>query len=195
MNRKDYSQNYGLPSDGTLNSKSHQQQSSPKQTITIVNDEKNNERKQSDRIVSIDDTPNNKTPTTASLMLTSNVDNNNSISINNRRNNLIHSVSIVVEPAINADNDGDENSSDYQFNDDELRTIPPLIGAERRKTIAGPISMFEDFYLDQPKKAKEYDDIVQSLFASARLRKEEFARLLEEHDQLVKEINKAEFNR
>lgn len=45
-----------------------------------------------------------------------------------------------------------------------------------------------------PKKAKEYDDVVQSLITSARLRKEEFARLLEEHDQIVKEIRKAETN-
>ncbi|XP_046918628.2 uncharacterized protein LOC124498852 [Dermatophagoides farinae] len=109
-----------------------------------------------------------------------------------RRPNLVHSVSIIVEPAVNVDVD-EETNDDDSFNDDELR-ISPIRISERRKTIAGPISVFEDLYYDQPKKAKEYDDVVQSLITSARLRKEEFARLLEEHDQIVKEIRKAETN-
>ncbi|KAH9417160.1 hypothetical protein DERP_015279 [Dermatophagoides pteronyssinus] len=118
-----------------------------------------------------------------------------------RRPNLVHSVSIIVEPAVNfSDLDDDTttttttSNTDDSFNDDELRISPSLRISERRKTIAGPVSMFEDFYFDQPKKAKEYDDVVQSLITSARLRKEEFARLLEEHDQIVKEIRKAETN-
>ncbi|KAI2805475.1 hypothetical protein BLOT_004472 [Blomia tropicalis] len=100
------------------------------------------------------------------------------------RRGLVHSVSIIVEPAIV---DGDCDS--------ELQLPPPMAHSERRRTIAGPIVLLEDFYFDQPKKAKEYDDIVQSLFASARVRKEEFARLLEEHAQIVSEINKAETER
>lgn len=61
-----------------------------------------------------------------------------------RRPNLVHSVSIIVEPAVNVDVD-EETNDDDSFNDDELR-ISPIRISERRKTIAGPISVFEDLY-------------------------------------------------
>lgn len=52
-----------------------------------------------------------------------------------RRGNLIHSVSIIVEPAMSVESDFD----------DDLHISPPL-PTERRKTIAGPISILEDLY-------------------------------------------------
>lgn len=53
--------------------------------------------------------------------------------------------------------------------EDEAPDIPPTVGTVNTK-----------------------EDLVKSLMDTARLRKEEFARLLEEHAQLVKEINRAE---
>ena len=52
------------------------------------------------------------------------------------RRGLVHSVSIIVEPAINVD--------DCNFDDD--LPITPAAPIERRKTIAGPIAALEDFY-------------------------------------------------
>lgn len=113
------------------------------------------------------------------------------------RRGLVHSVSIIVEPAISLDGCGGGGGDSFgddsdQFTEADLHSISHAAPTERRKTIAGPIVVLEDFYFDQPKKAKEYDDVVQSLFASARLRKEEFARLLEEHAQIVSEIKQAQ---
>jgi len=51
------------------------------------------------------------------------------------RRGLVHSVSIIVEPAIMDDCDFDS----------ELQ-ISPAAPTERRKTIAGPIVLLEDFY-------------------------------------------------
>lgn len=51
------------------------------------------------------------------------------------RRGLVHSVSIIVEPAIV---DGDCDS--------ELQLPPPMAHSERRRTIAGPIVLLEDFY-------------------------------------------------
>lgn len=53
-----------------------------------------------------------------------------------QRRGLVHSVSIVVEPANNMDD------SDL---DDQIQ-IAPTVPIERRKTIAGPIVVLEDFY-------------------------------------------------
>lgn len=54
------------------------------------------------------------------------------------RRGLVHSVSIIVEPAIMDDCDFD---SDLQ--------ISPAVPSERRKTIAGPIVLLEDFYFGE----------------------------------------------
>lgn len=91
------------------------------------------------------------------LMVIQNDDDDDNKSNNNpqqqqRRPNLVHSVSIIVEPAVNfSDLDDDTtttttSNTDDSFNDDELRISPSLRISERRKTIAGPVSMFEDFY-------------------------------------------------
>lgn len=53
------------------------------------------------------------------------------------RRGLVHSVSIIVEPAISVDQ--------CSF-DDELQLSPPTAPIERRKTIAGPIVVMEDLY-------------------------------------------------
>ena len=52
------------------------------------------------------------------------------------RRGLVHSVSIIVEPAIMDDCDFDNN----------LSISPPAVPSERRKTIAGPVVVLEDFY-------------------------------------------------
>jgi len=107
---------------------------------------------------------------------------------NGHSKRLVHSVSIVVEPVAG---DGDSHGP---LGGGPTLSAPsvPMASTERRNTIAGPIVILEDF--DPPRKAvrSQDDELVQSLIASARLRKEEFARLLEEHAQLVNEINRAE---
>ncbi|XP_054164881.1 uncharacterized protein LOC128962530 [Oppia nitens] len=102
-----------------------------------------------------------------------------------RQRGLVHSVSIIVEPAMTDSNDDDDGFGPE-------RPSMPSVSTERRNTIAGPIVVLEDYAFETPRKAREEDDIVQSIIAHARLRKEEFARLLEEHAQIVNEINRAE---
>jgi len=99
------------------------------------------------------------------------------------RRQLVHSVSIIVEPVCDVD--------EISETDDNSSLSMSSVCSERRNTIAGPI-VLEDFPFDTPRKAREEDDIVQSIIAHARLRKEEFARLLEEHAQIVNEINRQE---
>ncbi|CAN7998390.1 unnamed protein product [Ixodes hexagonus] len=75
---------------------------------------------------------------------------------------LVHTVSIVVEPV---------EPSDSATDDD--------------------VTTDEDLYMCKtPTPAEE--DMVRSLIMNAELRKEEFAKLLEEHAQIVMEINRAE---
>lgn len=92
-----------------------------------------------------------------------------------------------MEPAIGSNDDASkaDDNDDEEEEYDDIHISPKLPIIERRKTIAGPIVLLEDLYfgkelddnplfktfslspfLDQPKKAKEYDDIVQSLFVS-----------------------------
>lgn len=52
------------------------------------------------------------------------------------RRGLVHSVSIIVEPA---------NTMEDSDLDDQIQ-ISPTVPMERRKTIAGPIVVMEDFY-------------------------------------------------
>lgn len=75
---------------------------------------------------------------------------------------LVHTVSIVVEPVEPSDNVTDDDAA----NDDDL------------------------YMCKTPTPAEE--DMVRSLIMNAELRKEEFAKLLEEHAQIVMEINRAE---
>ncbi|CAN8031914.1 unnamed protein product [Ixodes persulcatus] len=75
---------------------------------------------------------------------------------------LVHTVSIVVEPVEPSDSATDDDA----VTDDDL------------------------YMCKTPTPAEE--DMVRSLIMNAELRKEEFAKLLEEHAQIVMEINRAE---
>ena len=56
--------------------------------------------------------------------------------IRSNRRGLVHSVSIIVEPAISID----------QCSFDEDIHLTPPVPTERRRTIAGPIVVMEDLY-------------------------------------------------
>lgn len=67
------------------------------------------------------------------------------------RRGLVHSVSIIVEPAISLDGCGGGGGDSFgddsdQFTEADLHSISHAAPTERRKTIAGPIVVLEDFY-------------------------------------------------
>jgi hypothetical protein len=105
---------------------------------------------------------------------------------------LVHSVSIVVDPAMDESvmTSTSEAVSGQPGNTELYTTTADSKG--RRS----PIIILENIDFEPTEKSNEDEDhIVQSIInihANARLRKEEFARLLEEHAQLVNEINRVE---
>lgn len=65
------------------------------------------------------------------------------------RRGLVHSVSIIVEPALSldgGDNDSCCSGGSAEFTEADLHSISHAAPTERRKTIAGPIVVLEDFY-------------------------------------------------
>jgi len=95
---------------------------------------------------------------------------------NGRQHRLIHSVSIIVEPVLEDVLSGD---SDHQVYDHR----------------GSPVVLLENFDLSETQgnsKSTNEEDIVKSIIATARLRREEFARILAEHAELVKKINRVE---
>lgn len=84
---------------------------------------------------------------------------------------LVHTVSIVIEPVV-------EDSMGESESDDQEDDLPPRNPSPHNELLEDDL---------EPKQ-----DLVKNVMDAARLRKEEFARLLEEHAQIVNEINRAE---
>jgi len=101
---------------------------------------------------------------------------------------LTHSVSIFVEPCL----DDDTHSPDDPLDPNSTSLPMPDLGMMPRRHSAGPILLVEESDNLGTEFKKEEREFVESIMAHARLRKEEFARLLEEHAQIVSEINRAE---
>jgi len=132
------------------------------------------------------------------------------------RSRLVHSVSIVVEPVLD-DNEGEgvggfegegeehENVSESCDDEREAYTrkgrrkittgdteVSPQQRLVRKERIhSSPIIVMDDHFFESKDRGSR-EDVVRSIIATARLRKEEFAKLLEEHAQLVHEINRVE---
>lgn len=74
------------------------------------------------------------------------------------RRGLVHSVSIIVEPALSfeggatgGDTDSCCSAGSGEFTEADLHSISHAAPTERRKTIAGPIVVLEDFYFGKGK--------------------------------------------
>ncbi|XP_074593220.1 uncharacterized protein LOC141848963 [Brevipalpus obovatus] len=107
-----------------------------------------------------------------------------------KRPQLFHSVSIIVEPVL----DDDSVTEPLVLTPTtDVKVTAPREDSPIQPSPQSPILDYDDFIFEsRRKKSQEEEEIVQSIIANARLRKEEFARLLQEHADLVNEINRAE---
>ncbi|KAI1295397.1 hypothetical protein HDE_05493 [Halotydeus destructor] len=117
----------------------------------------------------------------------SNNENSSAVNVDkngNAKRGLVHSVSIIVEPVLDDDDEGIPSptfdASCCITGDHKGRHSPVIILDDT------------DFDTNITRKSSVEEDYVKSIMATARLRKQEFARLLEEHAQLVNEINRVE---
>ena len=101
-----------------------------------------NVRALSDDMIASDETSECESNSNLSELLLVKTNKNDSRSLASAgRRGLVHSVSIIVESAV-GDDESDMDEHDDQMH---LSTAP----TERRKTIAGPVVVYEDFYFGE----------------------------------------------